>query len=68
MLWGEAYSAGRHGPRRWKVSEADGGERAAPDPGQRKQRCRVGAGLESEGRHLVLLVSDAQGEVKRMKV
>jgi hypothetical protein len=37
--------------------------RAAPDPGQRRRRCRVCAGLESEGRHLVLLIADAQCEV-----
>jgi hypothetical protein len=46
-----------------KILEADGGGRAAPDPGYRGRRCRIGAGLESEGRHLVLLVADAQREV-----
>jgi hypothetical protein len=59
ILWGEAYPAGHHGPRRWKIS----GGRAAPDPGQCRQCCRIGAGLELEGRHLVLLVADAQCEV-----
>jgi hypothetical protein len=35
----------------------------APDPGLHGRCCRVGAGLESEGRHLVLLVANAQREV-----
>jgi hypothetical protein len=35
------------------------------DPGLRRRRCRVGAGFESEGRHLVLLVADAQLEVMK---
>jgi hypothetical protein len=39
------------------------GGRAAPDPGLRRRRCRVGAGLESKGRHLILLVANAQCEV-----
>ncbi len=39
------------------------GRRPAPDPGLRGRRCGVGAGLESEGGHLVLLVADAQREV-----
>ncbi len=43
--------------------EADGGGQAAPDHGLRRWRCRVDAGLESEGRHLVLLTVDAQREV-----
>jgi hypothetical protein len=46
-----------------KILEADGGGRAAPDPGYRGRRCRIGAGLEWEGRHLVLLVAKAQREV-----
>jgi hypothetical protein len=46
-----------------KILEADGGGRAAPDPGLHGRRCGVGAGLESEGGHLVLLVADAQREV-----
>jgi hypothetical protein len=36
---------------------------AAPDPGLRGRRCRVSAGLELEGRLLVLLVTDAQHKV-----
>ncbi len=63
LLWGEEQPAGRRGPWWGKISEADGGGRAAPDPGLRGRRCRVSAGLESEGRHLVLLVTDAQCEV-----
>jgi hypothetical protein len=46
-----------------KILEADGGGQAAPDPGYRGWRCKISAGLESEGRHLVLLVTDAQREV-----
>jgi hypothetical protein len=64
LLWGEVYPAGRRGPWRGKIPEADGGGWAALDPGLRRWRCRVGAGLESEGRHLVLLVADAQREVE----
>ncbi len=41
----------------------DGSGRAAPDPGKCGRRCRIGAGLELEGRHLVLPVADAQREV-----
>jgi hypothetical protein len=56
------YPAGRRGP--WqKILEADGGGRAAPDPGLCRWRGRVGAGFEPEGGHLVLLVADAQREV-----
>ncbi len=51
------------GPWRGKVPEAHGGGQAAPDPGLRGRRCKVGAGLESEGGHLVLPVGDAQREV-----
>ncbi len=50
-------------PRRRETSEADGGWLAAPDPGKSGRRCSIGAGLESEGRHLVLPVADAQREV-----
>jgi hypothetical protein len=57
------YTAGRRGSWRGKIPEADGGGRAAPDPGLRGLCCRVGAGLESEGGHLVLPVADAQHEV-----
>jgi hypothetical protein len=63
LLWGEVHPAGRRCPRRRKIPEADGGGRAAKDPGLRRRRCRVGAGFESEGRHLVLLIADAQREV-----
>jgi hypothetical protein len=63
LLWGEKYPVGHRGPWWWEVSEADGGGRAAPYPGKRGQRCRIGEGLKSEGRHLVLLVTDAQHEV-----
>jgi hypothetical protein len=37
--------------------------RAAPNPGQRQGRCRIRAWFESECRHLVHLVADAQREV-----
>ncbi len=63
LLCGEVYPAGCHGPRQWEIAEADSRGRAAPDPGQRGRRCRIRAGLESEGRHLILLVADAQREV-----
>ncbi len=63
LLWGKVYPAGHRGHWRGKIPEADGGGRAAPDPGLRGRRCRVGAGLESEGGHLVLPVADAQREV-----
>jgi hypothetical protein len=46
-----------------KSLEAYGGGRAAPNPGQRRRRCRIHAWFESEGRHLVHLVADAQREV-----
>jgi hypothetical protein len=46
-----------------KIPEADSGGQAAPVPGLHRRRCRVSAGHESEGRHLVLLVADAQREV-----
>ena len=60
---GEVYPAGCHCPRRWKIPEADGGGRAAPNSGQRGRRCGIGAWFESEGRHLVHPVADAQREV-----
>jgi hypothetical protein len=63
LLWGKVQPAGRCGPGRGKISEADYGERAAPDSGLHGRCCRVGAGFEAEGRHLVLLVADAQCEV-----
>ncbi len=63
LLWCEVYPVGCHGPWWGKIPEADGGGRAAPDPGLRRRRIRVRAGLESEGGHLVLLVADAQREV-----
>jgi hypothetical protein len=63
LLWGEMYPAGRRGPGWGKIPKADGGGLPAPDPGLRRMCCRVSAGLESEGRHLVLLVADAQREV-----
>ena len=42
LLWGEVYPAGRRGPWWGKIPEEDGGGRAAPDPGLRRRRCRVG--------------------------
>jgi hypothetical protein len=48
-------AAGNPGSVRWL-----GG---APNPGQRRWRCRVRAWFESEGRHLFHLVADAQHEV-----
>ncbi len=63
LLWGEVYPAGRRGPWWRKIPEADGCGRAASDPGLCRRLCGVGAGLESEGGHLVLLVVDAQREV-----
>jgi hypothetical protein len=63
LLWGELYPVGRHGPRPGQIMEVDNGGRAALNPGKSRRRCRIGTGLESEGRHLVLLVADAQHEV-----
>ncbi len=63
LLWAEVYPAGRCGPWRGKIPEADSGERVAPDPGLRGWHCRVGAGFGSEGGDLDLLVADAQHEV-----
>ncbi|MFO0007168.1 MAG: hypothetical protein ACK559_39250, partial [bacterium] len=57
------YPAGRHGTRRGEVPEAYGGGRAAPNSGQRGRRSGVGEWFESEGRHLVHPVADAQREV-----
>ncbi len=56
---GEMYPAGRRGPQRGKIPEADGGRLAAPDPGLRGRRGGVGAGFEPECGNLVLLVADA---------
>jgi hypothetical protein len=55
--------AGCRGPGRREIPEADGRGRAASDPGKRRRRCKIGAGLESGGRHFVHLVADAQREV-----
>ncbi len=63
LLWGEVYPVSGRGPWRGKIPEADGGGRAALDPSKRGHRCRISAGLETEGRNLVLLVADAQREV-----
>ena len=54
------YQAGCHSSRRREVPEAYGGGRAAPNPGQRGQRCGISAWFEG---HLVHLVADAQREV-----
>jgi hypothetical protein len=50
-------------PLAGEIPKADGGGRAAPDPGLHGRHCRVSAGLESEGGHLVLPVADGQREV-----
>jgi hypothetical protein len=63
LLWGKMYPAGRRSPWRGKIPEADSSGRAAPDPVLCRRRCRDSAGLVPEGRHLVLLVVDAQREV-----
>jgi hypothetical protein len=63
LLWGELYPVGRRSPRRGQIMEVDSGGRAALNPGKSRRCCRIGTGLESEGRHLVLLVADAQHEV-----
>jgi hypothetical protein len=60
---GEVYPACCHGTRRREVPEAYGGGRAAPNSRQRGRRCGIGAWFESEGRHLVHPVADAQREV-----
>jgi hypothetical protein len=60
---GEVYPAGRHGARRGKILKADGSGRATPGPGLRRRRCGVSAGLHPESVHLVLLVTNAQGEM-----
>jgi hypothetical protein len=46
-----------------KIPEDDSGRRAAPDPGLRRRHSGVVAGFEPEGRHLFLLVADAQCEM-----
>jgi hypothetical protein len=56
----QAAAAPGRGKSRKRTAE---GGRAAPDPGLHGRRCRVGAGLQSEGGHLVLPVADAQREV-----
>ncbi len=48
---------------RGKIPQADGGRRAAPDPGLRRWHSGVGAGFEPEGGHLVLIVADVQHEM-----
>ncbi len=60
LLRGEMNPAGRRGPRREKIPEADGGGQAAPDPGLRRRCSGVGAGFKLESGHLVPLVADAQ--------
>jgi hypothetical protein len=62
---GSAGCCGAKCTRRAAAAPGEGKsrKRAASDPGLRRQRCGVGAGLESEGGHLVLLVADAQREV-----
>ena len=60
---GRSIPGGPSRPLAVRNPGSDGGGRAAPDPGLRRRRCGVGAGLESEGGHLVLLVADAQGEM-----
>ncbi len=57
------YPAGRCGPWREKIPEADGGGQAAPDPGLRRRCSGVGAGFEPEDGHLVLLFTDTQREM-----
>jgi hypothetical protein len=57
------YPAGNSGPGRGKSRKQTAAGRRPPDPGLRVRRFRVGAGFELEGRHLVLLVTDAQREV-----
>jgi hypothetical protein len=60
---GRSIPGGPSRPLAVRNPGSDGGGRAAPDPGLRRRRCRVGAGLESKGRHLILLVANAQCEV-----
>jgi hypothetical protein len=60
---GRSVPASSRSPWRAKIPEADGGRRAASDPGLRRRRSGVGAGFEPEGGHLVLLVADAQSEM-----
>ncbi len=68
---GQVYLAGCRGPW-WR--KMDGCGRVASDPALRRRRCGVGAGLESEGRHLVLLVAKLEcGRIemahpKRLKI
>jgi hypothetical protein len=63
LLQCDVYPADCHGPWRGKIPQADGGGRAAPDPGLRRRHSGVGAGFEPEGGYLVLLVADAQCEM-----
>jgi hypothetical protein len=57
------HPAGCRSIRRGKISEADGGGRAAPNPGLCGGHAGVCAGFEPENGHLVLPVADAQREV-----
>jgi hypothetical protein len=57
------YSEDCRGALLGKIPEADGGGRSAPDHGLRRWRSGFGAGFETEGEHLVILVSDAQCEM-----
>jgi hypothetical protein len=66
MLWGKTYPAGRHDPRQWKISEADGGGRAAPDPGKSRRRCRIcrRRSLGTSGRKVPDLAEDHVLEIQ----
>jgi hypothetical protein len=67
---GSAGSSGAKCTRRAATAPGGGKSRKrtaaggrAPNPGQRRRRCRIHAWFESEGRHLVHLAADAQREV-----
>ncbi len=57
------YPAGRSGPWRGEIPEADCHGLEAPVTGLRRRCSGDGAGFEPEDGHLVLLVADAQREV-----
>ncbi len=56
LLWGVMYPVCRRSSWPGKILEADTGGQASSDPGLRRWRGRVSAGLEPEGGHLVFLV------------
>jgi hypothetical protein len=63
MRRGEVYPTGCCVARWWKILKVDSGGQAAPGPGLHRWCCGVGGGLQPEGEHLVLLFTNAEGEM-----